>query len=350
MNIQSSLIKTNNNFDFLRLLAAIFVIIGHSSDVLFNKPLAPDPSKWLFGFSMQSLGVLIFFIISGYLVTASFERKKSWTGFFAGRVLRIFPAVIVVVFLSVFILGPALTTLNLTDYFSHTLTKQYLQNISLYRMYYYLPGVFEGNPIGTSVNASLWTLPYEFTCYLYIGLAGLSTLFSGKWVSLGTFICYFAIYLCFESSVNAIVIPIIGIDFKTFFVPFLYFLSGSLCYKFRDALSFNMKGLVVCIASIIMFKAGWMHQQFLIPVITYLVLAIAFSPFINLHQTAKYGDFSYGLYLYAFPVQQLLVYFLPVNPGLAGMIVLSTACTFPFALFSWQLIEKRALKLKAVFH
>ena len=61
MNSQSSLSKTSNNFDFLRLLAAVFVIIGHSSDVLLNTPLNPDPSKWLIGFSMQSLGVLIFF-------------------------------------------------------------------------------------------------------------------------------------------------------------------------------------------------------------------------------------------------------------------------------------------------
>ncbi len=349
MNIPSALNKTSNNFDFLRLLAAVFVIIGHSSDVLFNKPLEPDPSKWLLGFSMQSLGVLIFFIISGYLVTASFERKKSWIGFFAGRVLRIFPAVIVVVMLSVFVLGVAITSLSVTDYFAHPITTQYLQNMTLYRMYYYLPGVFVGNPIGSSVNASLWTLPYEFTCYLYIALAGISSMFSGKWVSLISLVVYFMAYMFFEFQLNTLVIPIIGIDFKTFFTPFLYFMSGSVFYKFRNEIVYNYKGWIVCLLGLILYKMGWMHQQFLIPVITFMVLALAFSPVINFHNAAKHGDFSYGLYLYAFPVQQLLVYFLPVDPDLGLMMILSLICTIPFAYVSWHVIEKRALRLKSKF-
>jgi len=349
MNSQLLQRKMSNNFDFLRLLAASFVIIGHSSDVLLNQPLASDPSKFLFGFSMQSLGVLIFFIISGYLVTASFENKKSWTGFIMGRILRIFPALIVVVLISVFVLGTSLTTLSLSGYFSHPLTLQYLQDMTLYRMYYYLPGVFECNPIGGSVNASLWTLPYEFTCYLYIALAGILVTVNNKWTSIGLFCIYFISYLVFQIQIDKIVIPVIGIDFKTFFIPFLYFLSGSLFYKFRNQISFNFYGLLICAVITLLFKLGLLHQQFLIPVITYCVLALAFSNSIKLYYAARHGDFSYGLYLYAFPVQQLIVYFLPFRPDLWIMIVLSFICTLPFAILSWHLIEKKALQLKSHF-
>lgn len=341
--------RTFNNFDFIRIAAAAFVLIGHSSDVLLNTPLSPDPGKWLFGFSMQSLGVLIFFIISGYLVTQSFENKKNWLQFFAGRVLRIFPALIVVVVLSVFVLGAAVTTLSLSDYFSHPLTKQYFHDMTLYRMYYYLPGVFEGNPIGGSVNASLWTLPYEFTCYLYIALAGISSLISSKWTSLILFVIYFIAYIFYESQINRIIIPIIGIDFKTFFIPFLYFLAGSLFYKFKDAIRFNKYGILVCLAIVILYKLELVHHQFMIPVLSYLVIAFAFSKAIKLHTAGKYGDFSYGLYLYAFPVQQLIVYFLPVELDLWMMMILSLIVTLPFAILSWHIIEKPALKLKSRF-
>lgn len=341
--------RTSNNFDFIRIAAASFVLIGHSSDVLLNQPLLWDPGKLLFGFSMQSLGVLIFFIISGYLVTSSFENRKSLFIFIISRVLRIFPALIVIVLLSVFVLGTALTTVSMQDYFNSEFTKHYLQNMTLYRMYYYLPGVFETNPIGSSVNASLWTLPYEFTCYLYIALAGMVSLLNSKWVSLTLFVVYFSSYIYFQDEIDRIVIPIIGIDFKTFFIPFLYFLAGSQYYKFRSSISYNFWGLLICGAITVLVKTGYLHHQFLIPVLPYLVLAFAFSKVMKLYHFARYGDFSYGLYLYAFPVQQLIVYFAPVKPDLWMMIFLSFVFTVPFAFFSWHVVEKRALSLKHKF-
>ena len=338
--------RSSNNFDFIRISASVFVLIGHSSDVLYNKHLSFDPAKWLFGFSLQSLGVLIFFIISGFLVTKSFENKTSWIRFLAGRVLRIFPALIVVILISVFMLGSLVTTLHWNDYFSNHLTWQYLQNITLFRMYYYLPGVFDTNPIAGSVNASLWTLPYEFTCYLYIALIGIYSLMSNKWISLVLFLVYFTAYLFWQVEIDKVVIPIIGIDFRTFFLPFLFFLSGSVFYKFRHYIQFHIYGLLVCVAIFILTKINFLHHQFLIPAITYIVLAFALSKNIRMYAVGKYGDFSYGLYLYAFPVQQLLVFLLPFKPSLIGMILLSFLCTFPFAWLSWYFVEKPALQLK----
>jgi len=338
-----------NNFDFIRILAASFVMIGHSSEVLQNVSLPYDPGKILFGFSMQSLGVLIFFIISGFLVTGSFEKRHSWIQFMAGRILRIFPALIVVVLLSVFALGLLITSYPVTEYLSDIRTSNYIQNMTLYRMYYYLPGVFDGNPIGGSVNASLWTLPYEFTCYLYIAFAGFSVYISNRWNSLVLFIVYFISYIFFQEQIDRIVIPILGIDFKTFFIPFLYFLSGSLFYKFRNNISYNWMGVFVCCIAVLLNRIELLHHQFLIPVIAYLVFAFAFSKSIKLNYAAKYGDFSYGLYLYAFPVQQLIVYFLPVMQDLWLMMLLSFLCTMPCAIASWHLIEKPALSLKTRF-
>lgn len=342
----NSLFRKGNNFDFIRLLAALMVLVGHSSNVLLNRHLDPDPGKIIFGFSIQSLGVLIFFIISGFLVTRSFENKNTLTAFFSGRVLRIFPALIIVVLLSVFILGPLVTTASMSDYFSSPLTFRYLQDMTLYRMYYYLPGVFNTNLIGNSVNASLWTLPYEFTCYLYVSLAGFVTLLNNKWFSLALFLIYFMLNIFLQDEINKVVIPVLGIDFKTFFLPFLFFLAGSLMYTFRNFIQYNISGLIVCMFAILAMQSGFLHRQFSVIIYPYLVLSLAFSRKLKFYDFARYGDFSYGMYLYAFPVQQLLILLLPFKPSLMAMILLSVICTFPFAFLSWRYIEAPALSLK----
>lgn len=344
-----TLSRDANNFDFIRIAAALCVIIGHSSDVLLNHSLRFDPAKWLTGYSMQSLGVIIFFIISGFLITACFEHKKSWIQFIAGRILRIFPALIVVVLLSVFVLGALLTIIPIKEYLSSPVTGRYLQDITLYRMYYYLPGVFENNPLAGSVNASLWSLPYEFTCYIYIALTGMSAVVRNKWISLLLFIIYFVSYIFYETEINKIVIPIIGIDFKTFFIPFLYFLAGSLFFKFRNHMHYNLTGLLICIVTGIAIRNSVVHQQFFILVITYIILSLAFSEKLQFYKVAKYGDFSYGLYLYAFPVQQLIVYLFPGTLNLLVMMLISILATLPLAYFSWHVIEKPALLLKKYF-
>jgi peptidoglycan/LPS O-acetylase OafA/YrhL len=341
--------RNRNNFDFLRLLAASFVLIGHSSDVLYGRHLEYDPARKIFDMTIQSLGVLIFFIISGYLITRSFENRKSWVQFMVGRVLRIFPALIVVVLLSVFVLGPAVTTLSIPEYFNSPLTWKYLQDITLYRMYYYLPGVFQNNPLGGSVNASLWTLPYEFTCYLFISIAGLVTVLNRKWITLSYYFIFFCSYLFLQTEMDKLVIPVLGIDFKTFFLPFLYFMAGSVFYKFRDFIKFSWFETATVILILILVRLGIVHNQFTIIPLTYFVLAFSLSKYIKLGNAAKYGDFSYGIYLYAFPVQQLIVFLFPGIASLWLMIFLSFCIVLPFALISWHVIEKGALAKKKYF-
>ena len=160
------LTRQSNNFDFLRLFAALLVLIAHSPHILRLEVLSWDPFLNVLGINMGRFGVLTFFIMSGFLVTTSWEKKKGLVDFVLARILRVYPAVIVVVLLSVFILGPILTTQTINEYFTSNLTGQYIQNSTIFRMYYYLPGVFENNPTH-SINGSLWTLPYEFASLLF---------------------------------------------------------------------------------------------------------------------------------------------------------------------------------------
>lgn len=342
----TDLSRSSNNFDLLRLLAASFVLIGHSPLILTTRPLAWDPSSILFSIPIHYFGVLIFFIISGFLVSKSWESKKSIVDFLAGRVLRIFPALICVVLLSVFVLGPLLTTLPLADYFSSEITHKYLQDISLYRMYYYLPGVFESNPIGSSINGSLWTLPYEFTCYLFLMILGLLTVLKNKWASLALLLISTVAYILFTREINRIVIPIIGIDFEHFFSLFLYFFSGAVYYQFRSLIPFNFIGLILCAVVTTLIKLRYIPDLLHVFTLPYLVLFFVFSNKLKLHNAGKYGDFSYGIYLYAFPVQQLIVYFHTKELNIAYMILLSFLFTLPLAVLSWKFVERPALSLR----
>lgn len=132
-------------------------------------------------FSLANIGVGIFFVISGYLITKSWERGPQAFNYLKKRALRIFPGLIVVVFLTVFLLGPFVTTLSLNNYFSNPQTWSYLLTILIFPLYYggsyfALPGVFENNPFPNVVNGSLWFLPHMLLLYIVVlalGLAGL---------------------------------------------------------------------------------------------------------------------------------------------------------------------------------
>ena len=158
--------RRDNHLDLLRLIAASLVFYSHSFALLGR----PSP-RFLAWIDLGALGVYIFFIVSGYLIAASWEQDPSLPRFFARRALRIFPGLWVCVLLTLFLLGPLLTTRGLPAYFTDWRTWRYLGNLGLYTSYY-LPGVFETVRYPNAVNGSIWTLPIEFLMYLVVAGAG----------------------------------------------------------------------------------------------------------------------------------------------------------------------------------
>jgi peptidoglycan/LPS O-acetylase OafA/YrhL len=162
--------KHANSFDFARISAALLVLYSHA----FAIGGAPEPT--IAGFcSLGSLGLFIFFSISGYLVSMSWLSDGSGVRFAIRRALRIFPALTVVILLSTFVLGPIVTTVPMQVYLHHPATYRYLANIGLY-VSYYLPGSFEHVPIPNAVNGSLWSLPVEVLMYIILGGLGWTSL------------------------------------------------------------------------------------------------------------------------------------------------------------------------------
>ena len=161
-----------NNLDIIRFLAATLVVFSHAYPLTTGNN-ATEPfavcsnGQMTFG----ELAVSIFFIISGFLITQSYDRSKNPIYYFKARVLRIFPGLIFCVLLTVFFLGPIFTELNVKDYFKDPKTYDYLKTITLYWIQYDLPGVFQTNVWPGAVNGSLWTLWYEFFFYIVVAIS-----------------------------------------------------------------------------------------------------------------------------------------------------------------------------------
>lgn len=335
----------HNNFDLLRFLAAIAVIFSHSF-ALCNAH--GDPlnliSHGLFDFG--GLAVAIFFTISGYLISASFIRRSEIIYFIWARFLRIFPGLFVAVIFCALIIGPLNTQLTLVQYFINKQFYSYLlKNVFLLHLHPwdYLPAVFENNPYPNAVNGSLWTLPLECMMYLLIGLLGLlGALTQNKLkgiVFFVTSIC--AVLLHFHNGMHYL-----SLHFLRDYLPSMScFMFGTLFFIYHENIKINVIGLILLIALTFLLPHAYLFSLFYLT-LSYGVLYFAFNVYYISGVFKKFGDLSYGLYIYAFPIQQTLMHYIAFSNGY--YLFLSTV---PFSMIlaylSWHIIEKKAIKLKS---
>ena len=323
-----------NNFDTLRILAALAVLFSHA----FALTTGSDAAEPLFRLTggeatCGGLAVCVFFIISGYLITGSFQRTHDPAAFIAARALRLYPALVVMLVVLALVAGPLLTTLPPGTYLNHPATLSHLAvNLSLLATQPSLPGVFETLPFPNSIDGSLWTLPHEVRCYAVVLLLGVTgVLDRGKFVALP------AIALVLLAARR----------WAPDATPWFYtaFAGGMALRIIRPPLNgwAALACAVLCLASI---KLG----GFRIATATlgaYAVLWLALAPRARLPNLARHGDVSYGLYLWAFPVQQLTVHLLGTQGGWPLNIAVSLPITLVLAYLSWTCIEAPALRWKS---
>src|SRR4051812_22178698 len=143
----------DNNFDTMRFVAALCVVISHSFPLSYGDT-ATQP-LFLLSHGQTTLGtvsVYIFFVLSGFLITGSFKRQPLYQ-FVLARGLRLFPGLAVVLFILTFLVGPILTTIPLGEYFRSGKTYYFFaKNLSLTGYVNELPGVFEANSLPHKVD------------------------------------------------------------------------------------------------------------------------------------------------------------------------------------------------------
>ncbi len=342
-------------FDFLRVALAVVIFYGHvryctrldSSHVLITTLSEAGAAVQTTGWGGWQRAILVsfvpaFFALSGYLVSASAVRTNVTQTFLAHRALRIFPALIVEVTLSAILIGLFLTTLPIGEYFTHPQFWRYMAN-ALGFITFYLPGVFEQNPVKGVVNANLWTLPAEFYCYLIIAALIATKLFYRR-----TMLTIVVLLIGIAGAV-ANAISDFGVPYTLMpsYVVVFYFFGGAIFYHWRDRIPMSWPILVVAAVAGYLLQSN-RHAVFLaVPFVIYVILFFGHLPIPKLPLIHR-GDYSYGIYLFGFPITQTVVEVFPREIALNRWAVLAIALslTMMFAVASWHMIEKPMLAYK----
>lgn len=332
----------NNNFNLIRMLAALAVLFSHSFILAQGPENGADPFAKIFGIPVSGFAVDAFFIISGLLVTKSLIDRNSLKVFFLARFFRIVPGLIAAVLFSVFIVGLAVTELPVFEYLRHPDTKSFIiRNIWLVDnvIQYSLPGVFTEIPYKYAVNGSLWTLPWEI--YMYSSIFILFLLSKRKInIALGVS-CAVVYFVFIAQKFNLYNIQLIS---STSLKLMVMFYTGVLFYLARNYIKLNL-GVLAVICGVYYVTKDYSIAKIMYPtVVSYALLSIAYLIKGKMLAYNKIGDYSYGTYIYAFPVQQMIVFYFA--PDAWELFFYSSILTVAIAAISWNLIESPAMKLR----
>ncbi|MDQ0623697.1 acyltransferase family protein [Paraburkholderia graminis] len=351
--LSHALSRNGNNFDLVRLVAAVAVVYGHS--YLLQ---APDGSSdWVhnaLGFDgFGALGVYAFFLLSGMLVTASFDRQRSAPRFAVLRIARLWPAVALGSLVTVFIVGPLFTTLPLREYFSSGMTWSNLDNFSTIVMNtgWALPGVFEHNRFPVDVSSPLWTLPLQVRCYLIVLAAGMLGLLSsprGALLAAALGIAAFVLRVHLPPHLTPHSLPLVQIGLRDFsetpggysFWPEPFFMLGVLLYGLRERIDIHGLMTLALTMVFLVFRDTAGAQPLFYLAFVYGVLWVGTTPL--LRRFVPRHDYSYGIYLYGFMVQQCVANIAPQLSHVTAVLIAAPFIVLCAAL-SWHCVERPVL-------
>jgi len=329
-------------FDSIRIMAAITVIVSHSYALLGH----PEPQPVSFAGYPLTLGTLavgVFFIVSGFLITASWEANRSIWAYSVKRVFRIWPALIVVVVGAAYLLGPLVTTLSGRAYLKDPATWAYVKNnITMIPITNTLPGVFTSLPV-PAVNGSLWTLPYEVLCYIGVAAVGLLGILKHRWMVL--VLALLSLAWC-ESVFRDPTgwwsfVPYVGLIALLVVLLVPWFCVGAAMRSWHTAVP---SGPLPGAAAVVVLGLGVALDApaLIIPGIGFLTIWVGTLPF-SWHLPKWAGDPSYGMYVFAFPIQQCLIYFHLCANRVPVLIAEATVVSFVAGVISWHLLERPAV-------
>lgn len=323
-------------FDYMRLILSLLIIVWHSIVTCYGR----DAQSAAFASPARPFVLIMlpmFFALSGFLVAGSLERSKAISTFIGLRALRILPALTMDTLFSALILGALLTTLPLREYFAHPMFHAYFWNI-LGEIHYTLPGVFEQNP-AHPVNGQLFTIPFELACYALLSILAVVGLFKSRVLFLVITLVMTAALGGFETLTGD---QQMGVSGKALVLSFL---SGASIYQFRDMLPWTQRWGFLALGLTVLCLS-WR------PLIYYVGFPAAyFTVFVGLFNPRKFwlldkGDYSYGLFLYGFPIQQALVALVPAARHWYFQVPMAIPLAFAMAAISWHVFEKPALAQK----
>jgi peptidoglycan/LPS O-acetylase OafA/YrhL len=353
MSLDERMVATkgrSTGFDYMRIALATFVIFMHSGGVSYGlgppteyfrkHPFPPFPIP-----VAQEYILPMFFALSGFLVAGSLYRTRTIGEFLGLRAIRILPALSVEVSLSALLIGPLLTVAPLSIYFSSPIFFSYFFNTIGY-IHYQLPGLFLSNPWPNTVNSQLWTVPWELYCYLTLTALAVLRIVQRKLLFLGIVVLGTLAVLIIhvaETPGHIRVDPVVP-----GYALLMSFLSAVVIYTYKSSIPWSGWLAAAC--------GAFVCIMFYIPGGDYLVgFPVAYMTiYLGLLNPVKIAllrgaDYSYGLYLYGFVIQQAVAQMGTWTHHWYVNFLLSMITASAFAAFSWAFVERPALRLKRFF-
>ena len=333
--------KGNNNLDLIRIACALFVIYSHafalspaigSNDILYNFTL-------LGYVAFGGVAVKAFFLISGLLVTNSLLSNGRIAHYVASRVFRVYPAYLVVIVTFTLIIGPWLSSVSAGEYFTSKETLHYIVRTLKFNVQYTLPGVFTHNTL-TAVNGSLWTIPIEVKAYFYLLIIYLVSLVFGPYKK--AFIAMISLAILIEPFTPFKGMLISKSDDPSIYLLYPFFSIGCLLAIFKEKITTTSFLVLAVVALLIFFLANNdLTKTALFYIFTsFLLLYISSLSLVNKIKIRH--DISYGIYLWAFPMQQIIASFVPGSPYIN--MLLSAMLSGLLAYASFRLIERPSMQ------
>ena len=333
-----------NNFDSLRLIFAILVIFSHAYPLGRGSNATEPLSLLTHGqITFGNLSVWAFFIISGFLITQSWLRSPSPVRYLKRRVGRIYPGFIVATLLCALCIVPyaadphAYLPVSLQEFFFSTLRLQ------LFRY----PLVFAHNVSPNLLNGSLWSIPFEFWCYIGVLFLGLTQLLKRRYFVLAVFAAVIGWHLYLDITGWLPGGKILGqiFGYPLFWATVLpFFLAGMLFHLFGGRAL--LRTPIVILAVVTLIASNFVPHGFIVTMPTcgaYALMWLAYLPALHPLNLGRYGDFSYGTYLYAFPIEQLIVMRFGGSMHPLKLFLLAAPATLIIGALSWFLVERHFL-------
>lgn len=328
----------DNNFDLFRFLLASLVLFSHT-DLLLGQP--EFFSRWTHGqIQGGNFAVNFFFVLSGFLITRSWLKSRGLLDYLRKRVWRIYPGYLTAVAVDILLIGP-LAAGSVAGYFSELrpigalVTALLLSGIVA-------PRVFQEQP-SPYMNGSLWTIPYEFLCYLLVAVLGLTGLLGerrGLWLSGLLFLCLYGVYVGNHCQTGEPAWSLTNHLALTRLA--MYFMAGSFC-SYLPRSFFTRPALIAGLSALLLVTSQTTGLRALLPCAgSYVFFAVGFWRPSRFALPKPRIDISYGIYLYAYPLQQLLIHEGITGPWLLNLV--SFPLTVGAAILSWYLVELPPLK------
>ncbi len=336
----------NNSFGLVRLLAAIAVVFSHGY-LIVEGVSGFEPLERFTGYPLGAHAVHVFFTVSGLLVAASFDRRPHIVAFGAARFFRIYPGLVAATF-SVFVVCAIFASnAGWSEILKGSVVSYFAKILIGFAGSSTIPGVFEALPNPGEVNVPIWTLKYEVICYISLALimaAIVRTKIISPLAAALAVVVLSAIWLLQGKAYNEA-------NFLDHIARFSFaFWCGVVTWQLREMIPLRAVILAALFAltavSIYFHLPTVPHMLMLLS--GYLAVFVAQYRYGVLSTFTDRNDLSYGVYIYGWPMQQLLVLNFP-SIGPLGNGIAALAIVIPLAFLSWRFIEKPALRLKDRF-